>query len=185
MELRRLIRTYEEDGVKLDIGCGERKLPGYTGVDLYSKDADLRFDLAKPWPIEEGSVSTIHAYHVLEHFDLVDIHTVMTEIWKALEYDGCLIGIVPHGHSDLAIGDPQHKMRWLEWTPHRFCAQVYQKSGMGQGLPYKPWIIECVYSTPHPDFKDTAKDKERFHFIKQHMINVYEQIMFVMRKCRG
>jgi predicted SAM-dependent methyltransferase len=179
MEINKLVETYEEGDIKLDIGCGPSPRPGYIGCD-FQGSPDVLMELRTTWPFRDNSVGTVYAHHVLEHFGVGEIHDVIAEAWRVLENDGCLIGIVPHGHSDLAIADPQHKMRWLEWTPGRFCKQLYDKNGVGQRLPYKPWIVETVLSSPHSDF--AAYDKEAFFFARKHFTNVFEHLAFVMRK---
>ena len=62
-------------GVKMNIGCGKHSLDGWINVDLYN-DADLKFDICKPWPIKPQSVDTIHASHILEHFRDDDLFTL-------------------------------------------------------------------------------------------------------------
>jgi SAM-dependent methyltransferase len=180
--LLEFIETYEEGDVKLDIGCGRHKRPGYIGCDFIG-EPDVLMDLRNPWPFEDNSVDTIYSHHALEHFDRDEIRPLFCEAWRVLKPDGCLIGIVPHGHSDLAIGDPQHRMRWLEFTPYAFCSQKYDKSGMGQGLPFRPWVVEAVMCIPHKDF-DKYGEKE-FFFARKHFTNVFDSLAFVMRKTNG
>lgn len=52
---------------KLDIACGQRKEPGFKGIDL-AGDADITHDLfVYPWPIKTSSVAEIHCAHWVEH----------------------------------------------------------------------------------------------------------------------
>jgi predicted SAM-dependent methyltransferase len=180
MDVNKLVEIYEEGKVKLDIGCGPAVRPGYTGCDLHEKAADVIMDLRKTWPFKDNSVGTVYASNILEHFDGDEIHYVIAEAWRVLEYDGCLIALVPHGHSDLQIGDPHHKMRWLEYTPHRFCAKTFDRIRMGQGLPYRSWKVETVLLDPHPDF--AGYDEKAFFFARKHFVNVFQHLAFVMRK---
>src|SRR5205823_14106756 len=55
--------------IKLNLGCGKRKMAGYVNVDKSTSVApDLLLDLeALPWPFETDTVSEIQALHVLEH----------------------------------------------------------------------------------------------------------------------
>ena len=179
MELDKLVEKYAEGDLKIDIGCGTRKRPGWTGCDFIGSP-DVLMDLRTTWPFRDNTVGTIYSHHVLEHFQASDLIHIFSEAWRVLEPDGCLIAVVPHGHSDLAVGDPQHLFRWLEWTPKRFCSQIYDKSQMGQGLDFKPWIVEEVVAEPHKDF--ASYSKEAFFFAKQHFTNAFNHLAFVMRK---
>lgn len=52
--------------MKLNLGCSDRVIPGYIGVDIVSP-ADQIVDLAAPWPWPDSSVEEALAYDVCEH----------------------------------------------------------------------------------------------------------------------
>jgi hypothetical protein len=52
--------------VKLNLGCSDRIIPGFIGVDI-APPADQIVDLAGPWPWEDSSVEEVMAYDVIEH----------------------------------------------------------------------------------------------------------------------
>ena len=57
--------------IRLDIGCGERKMPGFVGMD-YRKltGVDIVQDVTMfPWPIPDESVSVAVASHLVEHIN--------------------------------------------------------------------------------------------------------------------
>lgn len=56
-------------GIRLDIGCGRNKAPGWVGIDFQPlPGVDVVWDLTKfPWPLESNSVLVAQASHVLEH----------------------------------------------------------------------------------------------------------------------
>lgn len=70
--------------IKLNIGCGGRKLPGYLGVDAVAErtaaDIVARADAID---IPDGSVSEIIAIHLFEHFYRFECDAVINE-WKLL-----------------------------------------------------------------------------------------------------
>jgi len=55
--------------LKLNLGCGRKKLDGYVNIDKYPTfGPDLVWDLEQaPYPFEANSITAIAAYHVLEH----------------------------------------------------------------------------------------------------------------------
>ena len=40
--------------MKLNLGCGNRKLPGYVNID-WNDEGDVKFDLNEPLPYEDNS----------------------------------------------------------------------------------------------------------------------------------
>jgi hypothetical protein len=77
------------DPIKLDIGCGDRPLPGFIPVDQ-------RFGLAA-YPLEaaDGSVDEIHASHILEHFGHGQVAAVLKDWVAKLKPGGLLRVAVP------------------------------------------------------------------------------------------
>lgn len=53
--------------MKLNLGCGDHKIPGFINVDM-CMGADLLHDLRRPLPFEDKSVEEIMAIHVIESF---------------------------------------------------------------------------------------------------------------------
>ena len=93
--------------MKLNLGCGRGKKPGYCNVDLYGDEFVVKHDLnKKPWPWKDGTVSEVLMHNVLEH--LPDTISVMKELYRVCE-NGALVHIaVPHPRSDDFINDPTH-----------------------------------------------------------------------------
>jgi hypothetical protein len=100
--------------VKLDIGCGGNKRPGFTGVDQYAMPGvDHVFRIgADRWPFEDCSVEEAHCSHFLEHLTNLnskwervrffnELHRVMLAGAK------CTL-IFPHWASNRFYGDPTH-----------------------------------------------------------------------------
>jgi predicted SAM-dependent methyltransferase len=74
---------------KLDIGCGDNPLPGYTPVDAKLGLA------AYPLDAGDGTVDEIHASHVLEHFSHRQVAAVLADWVRALKSGGTLQIAVP------------------------------------------------------------------------------------------
>lgn len=95
-------------GAVLDVGCGARKWPGATGIDI-SPDtaADVVHDLdAFPWPLPDDAYDQVLMQDVLEH--LRDPLGVVGELQRVCR-DGARIQLrTPHFSSMLAYSDPTH-----------------------------------------------------------------------------
>ncbi len=94
--------------MKIDLGCGPKKLEGYYGVDFYPfEGVDLVQDLNKSkWDIPDSSCTEINASHVVEHIE--DLANFFKEIYR-ISADGCLIHLsTPHYSSNNSWADPTH-----------------------------------------------------------------------------
>ena len=120
-------QNVQRELVKLNIGSGRRRLPGFLSVDNNANagEVDVAHDLERiPWPFEESSVGEVIMDHVLEHLE--ETISVIQELYRICA-DGARIEIrVPHlscawahpGHKR-AIGvglfdhfDPSHEERY-------------------------------------------------------------------------
>ena len=108
--------------VKLDLGCGNNKQPGFVGVDI-TKDgtqADVEHDLMRhfPWPFEDSSVDEIFSSHWFEHIPQMNRPKVMDEMYRILKVGGTVKSVTPYAWSHRAIQDFTH-----QWPP--ICAETY------------------------------------------------------------
>lgn len=88
----------------LDLGGRFNSNSSYVSVDL--QDADLIFDLEKPWPLQENSVGVLRAYHLLEHLN--DTIHFFNEANRVLVPGGFLLIEVPSVSGEGAFSDPTH-----------------------------------------------------------------------------
>jgi len=93
----------------LDIGCGENKTEGATGLDRRAlPGVDVVHDIdVFPWPLPDGSFDRIICRHVIEH--LGDISAVMGEIHRVGKPGAEVFIRVPHFSSLNAYRDPTHR----------------------------------------------------------------------------
>ncbi|CAA7617323.1 class I SAM-dependent methyltransferase [Magnetospirillum sp. UT-4] len=98
--------------MKLNLGCGRDRRPGYVNVDKYATFApDRVVDLeAPPWPFPDGAVDEIVLHHVLEHLgQSTEVFlAIIRELYRVLKPGGVAEITVPHPRSDLFLGDPTH-----------------------------------------------------------------------------
>lgn len=102
-------------GVKIDLGCGENKQPGFLGIDYRPlAGVDIVHDIEVfPYPLPDECATTIVASHILEH---VNPHKggfikVMNELWRLLKPGGQLILSVPYAGSASYYQDPTHCLK--------------------------------------------------------------------------
>ena len=107
--------------MKLNLGCGTKKMEGWVNVDKYPAfSPDVVWDLeAAPWPWEDNSAEEVALIHVLEH--LGQTTDAYATLWKEL-YRVCAPGArvvvsCPHPRHDNQVDDPTH-VRCI--TPRQF-----------------------------------------------------------------
>jgi SAM-dependent methyltransferase len=79
---------------RLNLGCGDKILPGYINVDIaesrLGKTPDVLCDLHKLTPFEDGSVDEILSVHVVEHFWRWEVVDVLKEWVRILKPGGIM-----------------------------------------------------------------------------------------------
>lgn len=102
--------------LKLNLGCGQKRIPGYLGVDLHKGDeVDMVLDLERlaatsRWPWDTGSVDAIVASHSLEHMgqDPRVFIRIIEEMYRVCA-PGAIVEIaVPDPRSEQWFIDPTH-----------------------------------------------------------------------------
>ena len=97
--------------IKLNLGCCDRSMPGYLGVDIAPGPAvDIVTDLREQWPWWEGEVEHIIAHDIIEH--LPDAIYTMNELYRVLRKGGRVEIVVPTTEGPGAWQDPTHRTYW-------------------------------------------------------------------------
>lgn len=104
--------------MKLHLGCGYKKLPGYINCDISPEiKPDKIVDLEKKLPFEDNSVEEIIIEHCLEH--IKDIMGIMKEFYRICK-KGALIKIkVPYFSHESAFSTMTH-VRFFTYTSFDF-----------------------------------------------------------------
>lgn len=130
----------EVPALKLDLGCGKNKKPGFIGVDSRAFDGvDTVLDLVarkplftvsdtslggkvavqsdrpgkfKKWPWADDSVGEAHSSHFIEHLDADERVHFVNELHRVMKVGAKAQIIAPHWNSNRAYGDLTHK-----WPP--------------------------------------------------------------------
>lgn len=110
--------------MKLNLGCGEKKMLGYVNVD-FCGTPDVTCDLSVfPWQWVDDTVDEVYSSHFLEHVQ--DFERTILEIHRILKPDGVIHFNVPHFRNPLAV-----------WHLHRCGFSVYTPELLCQAVPYQ------------------------------------------------
>jgi SAM-dependent methyltransferase len=97
--------------LKLNLGCCDRAIPGYVGVDITAGPyVDQEADLNQRWPWPDSSVDEILAFDIIEH--LRDARFTMNEAYRVLKPGGQFHICVPTTDGRGAFQDPTHITFW-------------------------------------------------------------------------
>lgn len=107
-------RIKATEPLKLDLGCGQNKREGFTGVDVRDfKGVDQVVDLTKtPWPWPDNSVTEVNCSHFVEHLTGEERIAFVNELHRILIPGGKATVTTPHWASCRAYGDLTH-----QWPP--------------------------------------------------------------------
>lgn len=125
----------------IDIGCGQKKLPGSIGLDFSEmSDADIVIDLNKDnLPFESNSIDYVYSSHCLEHLTLDGFLNIISEIYRVLKEDGQFYLTVPYYSTGLNLANPFHNNQ-VCFNEHTF--RFFSSSPTTAALPEKE------YATP-------------------------------------
>jgi SAM-dependent methyltransferase len=102
----------QEQRMKLNLGCGVNKMPGFVNVDKFPQgEPDMLVDLEQfPWPFETSSADGVVLNHVLEHLgQSPDVFLgIMKELYRVCRHGARIEINVPHPRHDHFIIDPTH-----------------------------------------------------------------------------
>lgn len=96
--------------MKLNLGCGHKKLYGWVNVDILPP-ADQLWNLENlPWPWEDNSVESVRMIHVLEHLgESKDAYLgIIKELYRVCKPNADIFIVVPHPRHDDFLNDPTH-----------------------------------------------------------------------------
>ena len=123
--------------IRLNIGCGIVKLPGYLNCDLSPEvNPDKVVDLEKELPFKTNSVDKIVAHHVIEHVQ--NVIPLLKDMYRVCKNGALIDTSVPHYANAAAWSDLTHvhafaytSLDYVEYNP-----QVKHSVGKTQAHEY-------------------------------------------------
>lgn len=170
-----------KDGViRLDLGCGNNKKDGFTGVDICKfTQADIYHDLdSYPYPFEDNSVYEIYCSHFIEH--VLEIKYFMEECYRILIPGGTMEVIAPYYSSIRAFQDYTHRRSISENTFLYFSKQWMENNGLSHydvNCNFRTEVIKFVFCDEYKIRSDAARE-----WARKHNINVVNDIIVILRK---
>lgn len=151
-EIEKILDKYRPKGVKVDLGCGNKKVPGFLGIDRQDlPGVDIIQELEEyPWVLPDECADMVVASHLLEHINPANggFLRFMDEIWRILRPGGTLLIVTPYAGSIGYWADPTHingitENTWLYFDP----LEANGQGGFYRLYCPKPWkIVSSTWS---------------------------------------
>lgn len=130
---RRAQRIGANGTVRLHLGSGPVRKPGWVNVDLLGDRVDLAWNLLEPLPFGERTVHAIFHEHLLEHLSLEDGYRLACESYRVLRPAGVLrIGVPDCGAPEIAWpGAPTRLLALQEFFAEAGHRTMYDTETLG------------------------------------------------------
>jgi predicted SAM-dependent methyltransferase len=166
--------------MRLDIGCGQSKQEGFTGIDIAEGiGADIVHDLNQyPWPVKDGEVEEAFCSHVVEHVG--DLIAFMNEVHRVLAKDALIRIVHPYCKSQRAFQDPTHVRFIPEATWSYFNAQWREANRLDHypiDCDFEITSISAVFADPWQ-----LRSQDAQQFAMRHYWDVVNDLVVDMKK---
>ena len=186
------------NNLKLNLGCGEKRIPGYINVDKFGSP-DIKHDLEIfPWPWENDSVSEILLIHVLEHLGRdIDVYFgIFKEIYRVCNHGAKIQIVVPHFRHNYFYDDPTH-VRVVTPLGLKLFSKKLNKQWVKQGAANSPlglyldidFELKQAVITPsadwfrlHPEKNVDVKLLQQESNIYNNLIEQYDMLLEVIKE---
>ncbi len=167
--------------LKLDIGCGKNKRPGFAGVDAIDfPGVDHVLDVRKtPWPFVADSVQEVYCSHFVEHLTGAERVGFFNELYRVMAWEATARVIVPSWTNDCAYGDPTH-----QWPPVSGWMVFYlEKSWRDRNAPHVGYTCDFDgrTATSSEQWLNTQNQDVKT-FAVQHYVNSASELIFTLVK---
>ncbi len=184
--------------LRIDLGCGTKKQPGFIGVDRHPiGGVDIVADMNRTLPFRDDSVDLLLASHSLEHVET--LLATIKEIYRICKHGSQLCIIAPYSEQKLNWANPYHKCVFNEhtprfWTdhpytpvdpeeyhhPHAYHWGLSKTDNSTPGVDIRIVRMECFY---FPRYDGLPLSEQRR--LRQERTDVCEQIMYHLVVWKG
>ncbi|SDE23889.1 Methyltransferase domain-containing protein [Paenibacillus sp. UNCCL117] len=174
--------------MKLDIGCGARKQPGFFGLDKQGgPGVDLVCDLNDGIPLPDNSVELVMASRSLPYVD--NLQTVLKEIARICVHKAVICILAPYAHHFRHMSNPYIKQKFDEYTPRYLTGRerFFQPPHTAVSplvidyddfdIPYDFRLLrmELLYDSL---YRSPLYEPEELSMLKELQVNVVHEIMY-------
>jgi SAM-dependent methyltransferase len=136
--------------VRVNLGCGNQRLPGYIGLDTLKREGtDVVCDLNVSIPLAPSSVERIQATSLLEHID--QFERLLEEVCRVLSPNGTFYVSVPHWTNPLYYSDYTHR-RFFGLATFDYFAdpedQTYRKVPVYAKIRFRAVSTRLIFWSP-------------------------------------
>lgn len=179
-----VVAQEEAKPLKLDLGCGDNKKEGFTGVDKFkTSSTDIVHDLLKfPWPFKDESVEEIHSSHFFEHIPQADRPKFMEEVHRILIPGGKASFITPYYKSPRATQDFTHQWPPISEETYLYFNKAWREANK---LTHGYYSMTCDFDFTYGYAIDgawTLKSEEARGFAMRHYWNVISDLWVTLIK---
>ena len=155
--------------IKLHLGCGSKKISGYTNIDMIATDAvDEVDDIRYLQRYDKNSVDVIYACHVLEHISRTEYKQVLSRWYDILKPGGVLRLSIPDLEKWFLYCLEKNNFRLILGALYGEQDNIYNSHKMGwTEKTIKEDLLEIGFlsvedydwrETEHSDVKDWSRD---------------------------
>lgn len=164
--------------LRINVGCGQTRLPGYYGVDLLAlPGVDVQADLNQPLDkLPENCVSELITEHTLEHVS--NLVPLLGEFHRIVRPDGRITITVPHFSNPMGYSDPTHvrffglySMFYFAEQDHRYKRKLFNYYS---GIRFRVLSISIRFARHGLD-RIFGAPKERLFNFNERMQALYER----------
>ena len=83
------------ESIKLNIGCGDKRIPGYIGIDVVDRGQEIVSDI-RHIPLPDNHADEILSVHVVEHFYRWEVSDLLKEWIRILKPGGLMVVECPN-----------------------------------------------------------------------------------------
>lgn len=191
------LKENSEEKVLLDVACGQRKQPGYIGVDI-SGEPDILHNLFEfPYSFaEDNSVDEIYTSHFLEHipmtywnegneYSIVQkdgesrelFEKMMDEFYRILKPNGKITIICPYYNNMRCWQDPTHRRAITEATFLYFNKEWRDSNGLSHCHGTCNFNYSYGYNIQSPW---NSRNPEMQGFAIKHYTNIADDIIVTL-----